>query len=65
MIRKIGIAALSAALVFGTAPAYACTGISLKATDGAAIRGRTRVRLPVALERARHSRGPEDERHAA
>ena len=41
MIRKIGVAALSAALVFGTAPAYACTGISLKATDGAAIRGRT------------------------
>ena len=41
MIRKIGVAMLSAALTFGTAPAYACTGISLKATDGAAIRGRT------------------------
>lgn len=41
MIRKIGVAALSAALAFGTAPAYACTGVSLKATDGAAIRGRT------------------------
>lgn len=41
MIRKIGVAVISAALVFGTAPAYACTGISLKATDSAAIRGRT------------------------
>ena len=41
MIRKLGVAMLSAALAFGTAPAYACTGISLKATDGAAIRGRT------------------------
>jgi choloylglycine hydrolase len=41
MIRKIGVAMLSAALAFGAAPAYACTGISLKATDGAAIRGRT------------------------
>ncbi|MFY9699801.1 MAG: choloylglycine hydrolase family protein [Rhodoplanes sp.] len=41
MMRKIGVAMLSAALAFGTAPAHACTGISLKATDGAAIRGRT------------------------
>ena len=41
MIRKIGVAVLSTALAFGAAPAFSCTGISLKATDGAAIRGRT------------------------
>src|SRR6185436_16109587 len=32
---------LSAALVLATTPSFACTGISLKAGDGAAIRGRT------------------------
>ena len=41
MIRKISVAALSAALVLATTPSFACTGISLKAGDGAAIRGRT------------------------
>ena len=41
MLRKILVAALSAALVFATTPSLACTGISLKADDGAAIRGRT------------------------
>jgi choloylglycine hydrolase len=41
MFRKVAVAALSAALVFATAPAFACTGISLKSADGAAIRGRT------------------------
>lgn len=41
MFRKISVAALSAALVFATTPSFACTGISLKAADGAAIRART------------------------
>jgi choloylglycine hydrolase len=41
MIRKIGIATLIGAFVAATTPGYACTGISLKAGDGAAIRGRT------------------------
>jgi choloylglycine hydrolase len=41
MFRKISTAALCAALVFATTPSFACTGISLKAADGAAIRGRT------------------------
>ncbi|MGA8689206.1 MAG: linear amide C-N hydrolase [Methyloceanibacter sp.] len=41
MFRQIGIATLIAAFTLGTTPAYACTGISLKANDGAAIRGRT------------------------
>jgi len=41
MIRKISVAALSAALILATSPSFACTGISLKAGDGAAIRGRT------------------------
>ena len=41
MIRKISVAALSAALVLATTPSFACTGISLTAGDGAAIRGRT------------------------
>jgi choloylglycine hydrolase len=41
MIRKASVAALSAALIFATTPGFACTGISLKAADGAAIRGRT------------------------
>jgi len=29
MIRKVSIAALSAALVLATTPSFACTGISL------------------------------------
>ncbi|HSD91725.1 MAG TPA: choloylglycine hydrolase family protein [Methyloceanibacter sp.] len=41
MLRKISAAALSAALVLATTPGFACTGISLKADDGAAIRART------------------------
>jgi choloylglycine hydrolase len=41
MIRKVLTAALIAALTFATTPGFACTGISLKAGDGAAIRGRT------------------------
>jgi choloylglycine hydrolase len=41
MFRQASIAALSAALVLATTPSFACTGISLKAGDGAAIRGRT------------------------
>jgi choloylglycine hydrolase len=41
MIRKVATAALIAAFTLGTTPSFACTGISLKAGDGAAIRGRT------------------------
>jgi choloylglycine hydrolase len=41
MIRKISVAALSAALILATTPSFACTGISLKAGEGAAIRGST------------------------
>ena len=41
MLRKVSVAALSAALVLATTPSFACTGISLKAGDGAPIRGRT------------------------
>jgi choloylglycine hydrolase len=41
MFRKVAVAALSAAFVFATTPSFACTGISLTAQDGAAIRGRT------------------------
>jgi choloylglycine hydrolase len=41
LIRKVSVAALSAALILATTPSFACTGISLKAADGAAIRGRT------------------------
>ncbi|MCJ7598654.1 MAG: linear amide C-N hydrolase, partial [Methyloceanibacter sp.] len=41
MFRRAAIATLAAALAFGTAPSFACTGISLKSGDGAAIRGRT------------------------
>ena len=41
MLRKIGIASLIGAFVAATTPGYACTGISLKAADGATIRGRT------------------------
>jgi choloylglycine hydrolase len=41
MIRKLAVTALIAAFVSASIPAVACTGISLKAKDGAAIRGRT------------------------
>jgi choloylglycine hydrolase len=41
MLRQAGIATLIAAFIIATTPIYACTGISLKAADGTAIRGRT------------------------
>jgi choloylglycine hydrolase len=41
MFRRIGIATLIGALTLATTATFACTGISLKAADGAAIRGRT------------------------
>jgi choloylglycine hydrolase len=41
MFRRLGIATLITALTLATTPTFACTGISLKAADGAAIRGRT------------------------
>lgn len=41
MIRRAAIYTLAASLAFATSPVFACTGISLKAGDGAAIRGRT------------------------
>ena len=41
MIRKFAVLTLIAAFTLATTPSFACTGISLKAKDGAAIRGRT------------------------
>ncbi|MGK2923258.1 MAG: linear amide C-N hydrolase, partial [Methyloceanibacter sp.] len=41
MFRRAAIYTLAASLAVATTPAFACTGISLKAEDGAAIRGRT------------------------
>ena len=41
MIRKFAAIVLVAAFASASLPAEACTGISLKAKDGAAIRGRT------------------------
>jgi choloylglycine hydrolase len=41
MMRRAAIYTLVAAFAFATSPGFACTGISLKAKDGAAIRGRT------------------------
>lgn len=41
MIRKILTAALIVAFAQAASPGFACTGISLKAADGGAIRGRT------------------------
>jgi choloylglycine hydrolase len=41
MFRQLGIATVITSLVLATAPSFACTGISLEAGDGAAIRGRT------------------------
>ena len=41
MFRRLGIVTLIGALTLATTPGFACTGISLKAADGAAIRGRT------------------------
>ena len=41
MIRRAAIVTLAASLALTTMPALACTGISLKSEDGAAIRART------------------------
>lgn len=41
MFRRAAIYTLAASLAIATSPAFACTGISLKSQDGAAIRGRT------------------------
>jgi choloylglycine hydrolase len=41
MIRKIAVAVLIAAFAAASGSGFACTGISLHAKDGAAIRGRT------------------------
>jgi len=41
MIRRAAIFSLAVSLALATAPALACTGLSLKSQDGAAIRGRT------------------------
>lgn len=41
MFRRAAIYTLAASLVAATTPAFACTGISLKSQDGAAVRGRT------------------------
>lgn len=41
MIRRAAILMLMAAFSLATTPSFACTGISLKAKDGAAIRSRT------------------------
>jgi choloylglycine hydrolase len=41
MLRRAATYTLAASLALATSPAFACTGISLKAEDGAAIRGRT------------------------
>jgi choloylglycine hydrolase len=41
MIRKVAIATLIAAFTSSTMPAHACTGISLMAANGGAVRGRT------------------------
>jgi choloylglycine hydrolase len=41
MFRRAAIYTLAASLAFATTPVFACTGISLKSQDGAAVRGRT------------------------
>lgn len=41
MLRRAAIYSLATALAVATTPALACTGISLKSQDGAAVRGRT------------------------
>ncbi len=41
MIRRAAILMLITAFSLATTPSFACTGISLKAKDGAAIRSRT------------------------
>jgi hypothetical protein len=65
MIRKVLTAALIAAFTLGTTPGFACTGISLKAGDGAAIRGHARIRLSHAVQGAGDPPRQGDERHAA
>lgn len=41
MIRRAAAYVFAASLALATTPAFSCTGISLKAQDGAAIRART------------------------
>ncbi len=41
MLRRAAILTLAASLALATSPTFACTGISLKAQNGNAIRGRT------------------------
>jgi choloylglycine hydrolase len=41
MFRRVALSALIGAFALATTPGFACTGISLKAKDGAAVRGRT------------------------
>lgn len=41
MFRRVAVAALIGAFTLATTPGFACTGISLRAKDGAAVRGRT------------------------
>ena len=41
MIRRAATYILAASFALATSPVFACTGISLKSQDGAAIRGRT------------------------
>ncbi|MEZ5875554.1 MAG: linear amide C-N hydrolase [Hyphomicrobiales bacterium] len=41
MFRRIATITLATALALATTPGMACTGVSLKSNDGAAIRGRT------------------------
>jgi choloylglycine hydrolase len=41
MIRRVTTYALVAAFAVATSPGFACTGISLNATDGTMVRGRT------------------------
>jgi choloylglycine hydrolase len=41
MFRRVAVAALIGAFTFATTPGFACTGLSLKAKDGGAVRGRT------------------------
>ena len=41
MFRRVALTALIGAFTLATTPGFACTGISLRAKDGAAVRGRT------------------------
>jgi penicillin V acylase-like amidase (Ntn superfamily) len=66
MFRKFIAVALTAAINIATNPGFACTGISLKAKDGAAIRGRTlEFGFPAAIKCHCDPGRQGDERHAA